>query len=107
MLGTFNAGKQISVGLAASLSSGTSYSMTTGSDPYRTGMANARLARGFYWNRRKKDKGMVTTFAFDAFNILNHVNYAGYVGDITSPFFGHANSALPTHRLRVTVRIKF
>jgi hypothetical protein len=45
--------------------------------------------------------------AFDAFNVLNHVNYTGYVGNELSPFFGQAVAALPTRRLQVTARFKF
>ena len=127
MLGSFNTGKRMSLGAGVTLNSGGAYTMTTGTDPYHTGMANARpagvlrnslegpgyadvdlrFARDFYWNKAKKEKGAVATMAFDAFNVLNHVNYSGYVGNTGSPFFGQAVSALPTRRLQVTARLKF
>ena len=127
MLGSFNTGKRMSLGAGVTLNSRGAYTMTTGTDPYHTGMANARpagvprnslegpgyadvdlrFARDFYWNKAKKDKGAVATLAFDAFNVLNHVNYAGYVGNELSPFFGQAVAALPTRRLQVTARFKF
>ena len=126
-LGNFNTGKRMSLGAGVTLNSGGAYAMTSGTDPYRTGMANARpagvprnslegpgyadvdlgFARDFYWNKAKKDKGAVATVAFDAFNVLNHVIYAGYVGNVLSPFFGQAVAALPTRRLQVTARFKF
>jgi hypothetical protein len=101
--------------------------MTTGTDPYHTGIANARPAgiprnslqgpgyadldvrwgRDFCFNKSKKDKGSVATIALDAFNLLNHVNYAAYVGNVTSPFFERPIAALPARRLQFTVRFKF
>ena len=127
MLASFKPGKRMNVGIGLSLNSGAPYTMTTGTDPYHTGMANARpagvarntlegpdyedldlrWARDFYCSRAKKDKGGIGTFAFDAFNVLNHVNYASYVGSVTSPFFGKPVSALPARRLQVTLRFKF
>ena len=33
------------------------------------------------------------TISLDAFNLLNHLNYTSYIGNLSSPFFGHAVSA--------------
>jgi hypothetical protein len=66
-----------------------------------------RLDRDFYVSRAKKDKGAVAMFALDAFDAPNHVNFSGYVGSLTSPFFGKAISALPTRRLQLSVQFKF
>jgi hypothetical protein len=127
MLGSLKAGKQMSLGVGVTLNSGAPYTMTTGTDAYHTGMANARpagvnrstlqgpgyadadlrVARDFYWSQARKEKGAVVTLALDAFDVLNHVNYAGYVGDVSSPFFGQAISALPTRRLQLSARFKF
>jgi hypothetical protein len=127
MLGSFTPARHVSLGVGVSLNSGAPYTITTGTDPFQTGMSNARpagvprnslqcpgyadidirLARDFYASRAKKDKGAVATFALDAFDALNHANYAGYVGSLTSPFFGKPISALPTRRLQLTVRFKF
>ena len=66
-----------------------------------------RLSRDFYLNKTKREKGKVTTVGFEAFNVLNHVNCAHYVGYLQSHFFGQAVSALPTRRLQLTARFKF
>jgi hypothetical protein len=127
LLENFNAGKLFNLGMGLTVASGKPYSLTTGEDPYHTGLANARpvgvprnslegpgfvdldlrWSHDFYLNRIKKDKGMVTTVAFDAFNMLNHVNYIAYVGNLSSPFFERAVSAQPTRRLQLTLRFKF
>jgi hypothetical protein len=127
MLGSFAPAKHVNIGVGVSLNSGAPYTITTGTDPFHTGMSNARpsgvprnslpgpayadidirLARDFYVSRAKKDKGAVATIALDAFDAPNHVNYAGYVGSLTSPFFGKPISALPTRRLQLSLRFKF
>jgi acyl-CoA thioesterase FadM len=43
----------------------------------------------------------------DAFNVVNHVNYVSYVGDLSSPFFGKPIAAQPPRRLQVSFRFKF
>jgi Carboxypeptidase regulatory-like domain/TonB dependent receptor-like, beta-barrel len=127
MLGSFTPAKRVSLGVGVSLNSGSPYTITTGTDPFHTGMSNARppglsrnslqgpgyadldlrFARDFYVSRAKKDKGAVATVGLDAFDALNRVNYAGYVGSLTSPFFGKPIATLPTRRLQLTVRLKF
>jgi hypothetical protein len=66
-----------------------------------------RGSRDFFFVRSKKDKGPTATLALDAFNVLNHVNYSGDVGILTSPFFGKPVSALPTRRLQASLRFRF
>lgn len=127
MLESFTPGKLLIIGLAFTANSGKPYSITTGQDPYHTGLANARppgvprnslegpssvnldlrLSRNFIWNKKEKEKGLVTTLALDAFNVLNHVNDASFEGDLSSPFFGHAVSAMPTRRIQMTLRFEF
>ena len=41
------------------------------------------------------------------FNVLNRVNYAGYVGNLSSPFYGLAVSARPARRLQASLRLNF
>jgi hypothetical protein len=48
-----------------------------------------------------------STLAIDAFNVLNKVNYAGFVGNLSSPFFGRAVAAQPPRRLQLSFRLKF
>jgi hypothetical protein len=68
----------------------------------------------FRWSRdfsltkgKKKDEGVKATPAVDAFNVLNRVNYSGYVGNLSPPFFGRAVAAQPPRRLQLSFRGKF
>jgi hypothetical protein len=47
------------------------------------------------------------TLGFDAFNVLNQVNYATYVGTVSSPLFGRPVSARSARQLQFSARIKF
>jgi hypothetical protein len=128
MLAAANAGKYFSLGATLYISSGTPYTITTGLDPYNDGLANARppgVSRNsaqnpgsarldLRWSHRfqltkptKREQGATMNLAIDAFNALNHVNYGGYVGVMTSPFFGEQVSALPMRRLQLSIGFKF
>jgi hypothetical protein len=125
ILGTINEGHWLSLGVAANLNSGTPYTETSGVDSFQTGLLNERpadvgrntLEAGGYANldlrwshdfpvHRKSDLP-VLTFALDAFNVLNHTNYAAYIGNVQSKFFEQPTSALPARRIQFTVRTKF
>ena len=56
---------------------------------------------------KKKDDGVKATFAVDAFNVLNEVNYSGFIGNLSSPFFGKAIATQPSRRLQFSFRLKF
>jgi hypothetical protein len=43
----------------------------------------------------------------DAYNLSNRVNYSPYIGVMTSPFFGGANSAKEARRLQLAVKYQF
>ena len=127
LLGTVTPGKYFKLGVAVSLYSGRPYSETTGRDDNHDGLANDRPAgvrrnslqgpgyadldlrwsRDFFLASAKKDKGPTVTLGFDAFNILNRVNYVSYVGDVNSPFFGKPIAAQPSRRLQVSFRFRF
>ena len=127
VLESFSPGKQLTFGVGAQLASGKPYTLISGQDQFNTGILNARpagvprnslegpayadldlrLSRDFFLSRTKREKGKVTTLGFEAFNVFNHVNYAYYVGNLQSHFFGQAVSALPTRRLQLTARFKF
>jgi hypothetical protein len=47
------------------------------------------------------------TLGVDAFNVLNHVNYAYYVGNLSSPFFGHAIAAQAPRRVQFSMRARY
>jgi hypothetical protein len=43
----------------------------------------------------------------DVFNLLNRVNYSGFVGNLSSPFYGRATSAQPSRRIQLLAEIHF
>jgi len=47
------------------------------------------------------------TLGFDAFNVLNHVNYGTFVGTLSSPLFGQPVSARSARQLQFSARMKF
>jgi hypothetical protein len=126
MLMTANANKWINLGVGFTAASGMPYTLTLGEDIFHTGFADARppgvprnslQGPGFSeldvrWSHdfllsARGEKGPVLTFALDAFNVANTVNYSQYIGNEKSPFFGQAVSALPPRRLQATLRFKF
>ena len=127
LVGTINSGSLFNIGLALALYSGKPYSITTGHDDFNTGLANARppgvprnSADGpdyadldLHWSydvwRKDATKagGPRLNAGIDAFNVLNRVNYSGYVGTITSPFFGTAVSTAPPRRLQLSLKFTF
>jgi len=44
---------------------------------------------------------------FEAFNVLDAVNYDRYVGELSSPFFGQPVSAFPPRRLQLAAILRF
>ena len=127
LLGTVKAGKLLNLGLGVSLNTGRPYSLTTGRDDYHTGFANARPAgigrntldgpgyaefdvrwsHDFEVAPPKHEVAPTITVSIDAFNVSNHVNYTSYIGNLSSPFFGRAVSALPPRRLQLSTRFRF
>lgn len=128
LLGTINPGKLFNLGVSVSLYSGLPYTLTTGLDAFHTGTANARPAGvprnslngpgyadvDLRWSKdfaltksKQKEGGVKATLAVDAFNVLNQVNYAGFVGNLSSPFFGRAVAAQPARRMQLSFRLKF
>jgi outer membrane receptor protein involved in Fe transport len=127
LLGTVNPGSWFNVGVALALYSGRPYSLTTGHDDFNTGIANARppdvprntlegpgyadldlrWSRDLFFNQAKKASGPALTLGIDAFNLLNRVNATGYIGTLTSPFFGRAIAAQPPRRFQFSARVKF
>ena len=47
------------------------------------------------------------TLALDAFNLLNRVSYASYVGTLGSPLFGAPVTARAPRQLQFSARMKF
>jgi hypothetical protein len=127
LLESISPGKQFTFGVGVQLATGKPYSMISGVDTFNTGILNARpagvprnslqgpgyadldlrLSRDFHIGKAEKEKSKVATIGFDAFNVLNHVNYTSFSGNVQSQFFRQAVSALPTRRLQVSARFKF
>jgi hypothetical protein len=128
LLSTIEAGDWFNLGLTLSLGSGRPYNLTTGRDDNRDSVANDRPAGvrrnslqgpgaatlDLRWARefrlqqaRKKDEGPKITLGVDAFNVFNRTNYAGFVGNLSSPFFGLPVAARPARRMQLTVSFEF
>jgi hypothetical protein len=121
----WKAGDWAAVGLSLSLASGRPYSLLTGRDDYHTGQTNARpagIARNtlqgpgyalldMRWSHefatRDGDDAPAWSIGVDAFNVINRVNYSGFVGTLTSPFFGRPIAAQPPRRIQLSVGFHF
>jgi len=99
----------------------------TGHDDYNAGQTNARPAgvgrntlpgpdyvsvdlrwsHAFEFGPRRAGERPDVTVGLDVFNVGNRANYVGYVGTLTSPFFGEAVAAQPPRRVQGSVGVKF
>jgi hypothetical protein len=127
VLGTTKVETLLNLGVGIFLNTGRPYSQTTGRDDYHTGSASARLPgigrnklagpgyaeydlrwfRDFKLAPPHKEVVPTLTISVDAFNLFNQVNYTSYVGNLSSPFYGHAVSAQPPRRLQFSTRFAF
>ncbi len=126
LLGSTQATKLFTVGVALSLYSGKPVNVTTGADPNGDGIFNDRppnfarnslhgpglinldlnIERDFRMVRGKKD-GPTLTVGLNSFNVLNRRNDVTYVGVLPSVYFGRAVSALPPRRMQLNLQFKF
>jgi hypothetical protein len=120
-------GEWADFGAAVSLASGRPYSLQTGRDDYHTGQTNARpagVARNtlqgpgsavldLRWSHEfaigsgKGEDAAAWSVGVDAFNIVNRVNYSGFIGTQSSPFFGRAIAAKPPRRIQLSAGFHF
>ena len=126
ILGRVSPGTIVDLGIGLSLNSGAPYTETLGGDVYDNGRGRARppgvprnsLETSGYAAldlRASRDvafggagrKRRMMTFALDAFNVLNRVNYVTFVGTQGSPLFGQPVSARAPRQLQFSARIKF
>ena len=129
LLGTIKAGEWFNVGMTLSLTSGRPYSLTTGRDDNRDNVASDRPAGvprnslegpgaatlDLRWSRefrlkegkKKDDEGPTITVAVAAFNVLNRTNYTGFIGNLSSPFFGLPVASRPARRTQLTLGFSF
>jgi hypothetical protein len=115
----------VDLGVGVSMNSGGPYNETLGADLFNNGRGRARpdaVARNSLETagfasldlRASRDvkfgagqAARQVTFVFDAFNVLNHVNYATYVGTLSSPLFGEPVTARSARQLQFSVRTRF
>ena len=116
-----------SLGVSVRMFSGLPFNITTGRDDNRDGMAldrppgvarnsghgpgyagvDLRWFRDLRLHPSQKDKSPAATVSVDAFNVFNRVNYQGFVGALTSPFFGRAVGARPARQLQLGLRLQW
>ncbi|HXI92875.1 MAG TPA: carboxypeptidase regulatory-like domain-containing protein [Blastocatellia bacterium] len=129
LLGTIKAGEWFNLGMTLALTSGRPYSLTTGRDDNHDNLANdrppgvprnslqgpgaatldVRWAKEFRLKETKKkdDEGPSITIGVAAFNVLNRTNFVGFVGNLSSPFFGLPVASRPARRTQLTLGFKF
>lgn len=120
--GKLTAADWFELGWIVRLESGAPYNLTTGRDDNRDGIARDRppgvsrhslqgpgmAVLDLRWQRTfRLREQMDVGLTVDAFNALNRVNYAGFVGNLSSPFFGRAVAARPARRLQLGLRLEF
>jgi hypothetical protein len=125
LLGRTTAIKLFDLGVGLSMNSGGPYNETLGLDLFNNGRGRARPAgvprnsletTGFASLdiRASRDiklgagkDAREVTLGFDAFNVLNHVNYGSFVGTLSSPLFGQPVTARAARQLQFSARMKF
>ncbi|HEU0178563.1 MAG TPA: carboxypeptidase regulatory-like domain-containing protein [Blastocatellia bacterium] len=131
VLGAFKVWDWFDLGMTVALASGRPYSLTTGHDDNNDTIANDRpdgvrrnslqgpgaATLDLRWSKEfhlkaakkgtKRDEGPAVTLGLSAFNALNRVNYTGYVGNQSSPFFGLPVAARPARRVQLNVNFSF
>jgi carboxypeptidase family protein/TonB-dependent receptor-like protein len=124
--GIFQLPYNFKFGTITSISSGLPFNITTGTTLDAGNAANTRplgvarntgagpmysdvdirLSKKFILVHREKSAPYMELRA-DAFNVLNQVNATNYIGVITSPLFGRANSAFPARQLQFSMKASF
>ncbi|MCU1383246.1 MAG: hypothetical protein JWL71_1943 [Acidobacteria bacterium] len=125
LLGRTTVFKIFDLGMGLAMNSGGPYNETLGLDLFNNGRGRARPAgvprnsletTGFASLDLRASRDIKLgagkdareiTLGFDAFNILNHVNYSSFVGTVSSPLFGQPVSARAARQLQFSARMKF
>jgi hypothetical protein len=126
VLTTLNGGRWGKFGASGKFSSAAPYTMTAGEDPFHTGLSNARplgvgrnSLRGstfadidLRWSHdlpvspgKGKEDGLALSLA--AFNVFNHPNFSGYVGNVRSPLFLNPTYAGAGRRFQLSLEATF
>jgi hypothetical protein len=127
LMGNINPDHWLSLGVNATLYSGSPYTETTGDDYFHTGLGNARptgvgrntLQGGgvasldlmydhdFVLGKAKGDDARVISAGVSAFNVLNRTNYTSYIGTLSSSRFGQPTAALAGRQVQFSVGYRF
>jgi hypothetical protein len=127
LIGNINPDHWLSLGVSATLYSGTPYNETTGNDYYHTGLGNARptgvgrntlpgggvtsldliYSHDFQLTKAAGDKAKLLSAGVSAFNVLNHANFTNYIGALSSPLFGQPTAALAARQLQFSLGFRF
>ncbi|MBB5343848.1 TonB-dependent receptor [Tunturibacter empetritectus] len=127
LVGNINPDHWLSLGVIATLYTGTPYTETTGNDNFHTGLGNARPAgvgrntlqaggvasldllydHDFRLTKEKGDKAKFLSAGISAFNVLNRTNYTSYIGSLSSSLFEHPTAALAGRQLQFSLGYRF
>ena len=127
MIGSINPDHWLSLGINASFLSGLPYTETTGTDDFHTGLGNARptgvgrntlqsnstVGLDLQWEhefnltKAKDEEAKVISIGVSAFNVLNHANYSGYIGSLTSTRFMQPTSAQAGRQMQFSIGYRF
>lgn len=127
LIGNINPDHWLSLGIAATIYSGTPYTETTGDDNYHTGLGNARPAgvgrntlqgsgvtsfdvlynHDFRLTKSQGDNAKVLSGGISAFNVFNQGNYTSYIGALSSSRFGRPTAALPGRQIQFSLGYRF
>ena len=133
LAGTSDLPGAFSIGLMVVANSGPPFNITTGSDDNGDGVANdrppgvtrntgegpgfmqtdLRVSKLFtFYKGGLNEDGDVSGFrkmelSLDAFNLFNHTNLTNIIGQVSSPRFGQAASALPARTIQMSLRFNF
>lgn len=114
-------------GTITAISSAIPFNITTGSDANRDGLASdrpagvtrntgngpmyanvdIRLSKRFVLGSHREHGTKYLEMRIDAFNALNQVNATNYIGVLSSPLFGQANSALAARQIQLSMKTSF
>ena len=129
LAGVFNLPGALRLGTVLSVASGIPFNITTGADNNHDSVANdrppgvtrnsgdgpgllqldLRLTKLLHvWRPVNRDRDSRNLeISVDAFNAINHTNYPNFVGVMTSPMFGRADTALPARTMQTSLSYRF
>jgi hypothetical protein len=127
LMGNINPDHWLTLGVAATLYSGTPYTETTGDDNFHTGLGNARPAgvgrnklqaggvasldllwdHDFRLTKETGDNAKILTAGVSGFNVLNRTNYTNYIGTVSSSLFTQPTAALSGRQLQFSLGFHF